>query len=65
MLVFIFSPRIATENRLLACLWYGSTKPDMNLILEPLSKKLKKLYYDGKYHGVVAAGLILVSSLII
>ncbi|XP_065906528.1 uncharacterized protein [Dysidea avara] len=42
-----FRMRISKENRILAGLWYGTTKPDMGLFMKPLTEALKQLYYAG------------------
>lgn len=38
---------VKKENRLFAGIWYGSSKPDMSLLLKPLAETLVKLYKDG------------------
>lgn len=43
------SYRITTEYRLLAGLWYGSSKPDMSLFLKPMAKTLQRMYDDGEH----------------
>ena len=39
--------RSLKEYRLIAGLWYGSSKPDMSLFLKPLAETLKILYNKG------------------
>ena len=39
--------RMNAQNIVLAGLWYGSKKPPMNLLIEPIMKKLNHLYTLG------------------
>lgn len=45
--MFFVMHRVNKENRLLAGLWYGSSKPEMSLFLQPLAETLTKLYKHG------------------
>ena len=39
--------RISKENRILAGLWYGKSKPDMLMFLKPVVDSLIKLHSEG------------------
>lgn len=45
--------RVAKENRVLAGLWHGPSKPDMGLFLKPMTYTLHQLATEGEFTLVI------------